>query len=145
MQKSQQGFTLIELMIVIAIAGILMMIAIPSYQGYVAKAQATEALSLASNLTTAMTDKFSNDGICAVNTSADLKSNNVKSVVTGGTVSVTGGCTIISTMSDKVSSALKGETLTLTLRATQDIMSWDCTSSIPQDLLPKGCTFVAKK
>lgn len=138
MQKSQQGFTLIELMIVIAIAGILMMIAIPSYQGYVAKAQATEALSLASNFKTSMTDVFANDGTCTANT-VKPKSKNVASVATAGNATDNGGCTITSTMTDNVSVDLKGKTLVLTLLSDGTINNWECTSNIPQKYLPKGC------
>ena len=52
MQKMQKGFTLIELMIVVAIIGILAAIAIPAYQSYVAKAQASEAFALSDGLKT---------------------------------------------------------------------------------------------
>ena len=52
MRKVQQGFTLIELMIVVAIIGILAAIAIPAYQSYVAKAQASEAFALSDGLKT---------------------------------------------------------------------------------------------
>ena len=47
MKKFQQGFTLIELMIVIAILGILMAIAIPAYQDYAVRAKASEGINLA--------------------------------------------------------------------------------------------------
>lgn len=145
MQKSQQGFTLIELMIVIAIAGILMMIAIPSYQGYVARAQVTEALSLASNLKVPVADAFSNNGECLEKPAVAITSKNVKSLATSGPYTVTGGCTITSTMSDAVSGELKGKSIALTLRAAGEILNWECSSNIKQEYLPKGCNFAEKK
>ena len=56
MKKVQQGFTLIELMIVVAIIGILAAVAIPAYQDYTARAQMSEAMTLASGLKTAVTE-----------------------------------------------------------------------------------------
>ena len=50
--QAQKGFTLIELMIVIAILGILVVVAIPTYQNYIGRAQASEALYLADDLKT---------------------------------------------------------------------------------------------
>ena len=61
-KKIQQGFTLIELMIVVAIIGILAAIAIPAYQDYTIRAQVTEGLNLASAVKTGVAETFANTG-----------------------------------------------------------------------------------
>src|SRR5580698_3494351 len=62
MKTIQKGFTLIELMIVIAIIGILAAIAIPAYQNYIIRSQVTEGLSLADSWKTAVGEFFANYG-----------------------------------------------------------------------------------
>ena len=62
MKKMQQGFTLIELMIVVAIIGILAAIAIPAYQDYTARAQMSEAMSLSSGVRTSVAETYQNTG-----------------------------------------------------------------------------------
>jgi type IV pilus assembly protein PilA len=59
----QKGFTLIELMIVVAIIGILAAIAIPAYQDYTVRAQVTEGLNLAGDLKAAIAEDFANTGV----------------------------------------------------------------------------------
>jgi len=60
--NKQQGFTLIELMIVVAIIGILAAVAIPAYQDYTVRAKVTEGLSLASGAKTSVAEYFSSEG-----------------------------------------------------------------------------------
>jgi type IV pilus assembly protein PilA len=62
MRKIQKGFTLIELMIVVAIIGILAAIAIPAYQDYTIRAQVTEGLNLASAVKAGVSETFANTG-----------------------------------------------------------------------------------
>ena len=62
MKQMQKGFTLIELMIVVAIIGILAAVALPAYQDYTIRAKVTEGLSLAASAKTAVVETFSSKG-----------------------------------------------------------------------------------
>ncbi|EPG0238621.1 pilin, partial [Neisseria gonorrhoeae] len=81
MNTLQKGFTLIELMIVIAIVGILAAVALPAYQDYTARAQVSEAILLAEGQKSAVTEYYLNHGIWPKdNTSAGVASpaSNIK-------------------------------------------------------------------
>ena len=67
MRTMQKGFTLIELMIVVAIIGILAAIAIPAYQDYTVRAQVTEGLNLASDLKASVAESFAQTGVWPAN------------------------------------------------------------------------------
>ena len=62
--RKQQGFTLIELMIVVAIIGILAAIAIPAYQDYTIRAQVSEGLNLTGACKAAVTEYYQDQGTC---------------------------------------------------------------------------------
>jgi len=70
MKKVQQGFTLIELMIVVAIIGILAAIAIPAYQDYTIRAQVSEGMNLAAAAKAAVAETFLNRGVAPANRTA---------------------------------------------------------------------------
>src|SRR5690242_18224722 len=69
-KQMQSGFTLIELMIVVAIIGILAAIAIPAYQDYTIRSQVSEGLTLAAQAKTAISESFAQTGAAPVNRSA---------------------------------------------------------------------------
>ncbi|MES1946392.1 type IV pilus structural subunit PilA [Salinisphaera sp. C84B14] len=153
MQK-QQGFTLIELMIVVAIIGILAAIAIPQYQNYVARSQMTEAMTLTSGLKTDVISTYSETGACPANgggasggigAAADYAGTYVATVTVGGTAPA---CTIQAQMRDTdVNSNIAGDTLTLTMTdnaadagtGTGGSAQWTCTSTADAQYLPESC------
>ena len=139
--KKQQGFTLIELMIVVAIIGILAAIAIPAYQDYTARAQMSEAFSLAGGQKSAVSEVYANTGAwpadntaAGIATNTDIKGKYVKQVdVKDGAITAT----MIDTTG--ISAGIKGATLTLSPTNNKGSIDWACTSSAPQKFVPKVC------
>jgi type IV pilus assembly protein PilA len=146
----QKGFTLIELMIVVAIIGILAAVALPAYQDYTIRAQVTESLALSSGLKTAVGDYFSASGafppdnqraVCGdgdiTNCSGYEATDNKGNFVTGITVSG-GGLTVA--LGNKANSAIRGQTLGLAngLDNASNI-SWVCgTATVPSGVTLQG-------
>ena len=141
MKRIQQGFTLIELMIVIAIIGILAAIALPAYQDYTVRAKTSEVVLAASGGKTAVAEAYQTLGHMPANqTSAGFTSQQspyVASVLyTYGTTAV---ATIIATASAKEA---KIATSTVTLIGTADtngVVSWVCSGTIVAKYLPANC------
>ena len=128
MTKLQKGFTLIELMIVVAIIGILAAIAIPAYQDYTIRAQVTEGMNLAAAAKAAVAETFLNRGKApATRTAAGMSQNDIDTVgkyvtkvgVTDGTITITYG--------NEANQAINGKTLNLVPYISADnSVSWMC-------------------
>jgi type IV pilus assembly protein PilA len=127
MKNTQKGFTLIELMIVVAIIGILAAIAIPAYQNYTIRSQVTEGINLASGVETGVAEYYANTGTWPSTITlagGDAATPIVGKYVTGVTVGTGGVITV--TYGNQASASLTG-TLSLTpATSTNGDVSWVC-------------------
>jgi type IV pilus assembly protein PilA len=142
MKHGQKGFTLIELMIVVAIIGILAAIAIPQYQDYIARSQTTRVLGEISAAKTATEESlsrgvFPNDSAALGMTSSNLMNGEVPSVTFVSSAQGLG--TIVATFGEDAAAILADETIQIA-RDTQG--NWVCTSSLTNasGYVPNGCT-----
>ncbi len=140
MQKIQKGFTLIELMIVVAIIGILAAIAIPAYNDYTARSQITEPISLMGGLKTPIAEYYHDRG----NLPANLAS--LGTVVVQGkytqSIAISGNTILATVRATGVNSKIAGRTVEIVFNTTNN--QWTCqagTSGTPvsPEHLPSAC------
>ena len=135
-----RGFTLIELMIVVAIIAILAAIALPAYQDYLARSQVAESLTLSRGAQIAVAEYYSEKGVAPPNNTAaglsqpaSISGNYVDSVTLGagdGTISILFG--------GDASAKISGSSLVMQMSSHGGSLSWDC-SGIDEKYLPAVC------
>ncbi len=132
--KKAQGFTLIELMIVVAIIAILAAIALPAYQDYIARSQVTSGLADIRGGVTAYEEYVQRGSVAAINIgNIGLRTPTTRCSTVAVTASATG--TIVCTLVGNT--IVNGKTVTLT-RQTNG--SYACSTTADQKYKPTGCT-----
>ena len=137
----KKGFTLIELMIVVAIIGVLAAVAIPAYQDYIARAQVSEAVSLVSSGKTPLAEFFASKSFWP-SAAGDVMGSTSGRYVSAITIAAGGGTTGSISLETRikgagVNTAITGGTLILT---STDGKVWDCTTgTIDAKYRPAAC------
>jgi len=136
----QKGFTLIELMIVVAIIGILAAVALPAYQDYTVRAKVSELVLAASSARTCVTEAYQAAGGGSV-VPADV-STSCSIAATGKVTSASvGSGGVVTVLGSAASSSVGGAVtvvLTPTVQSTANTLTWACSGS-PNKWLPSSC------
>ena len=141
---AQKGFTLIELMIVVAIIGILAAIAIPQYQDYISRTQVTRALGEISALKTAVEERLSRGTTTGTYSDLGFVGSNLTTEATTDPVTFTGGAgDLVATLGENAATGIADATITLSRDADG---VWTCVvadggaSSWDSNFVPAGCS-----
>jgi type IV pilus assembly protein PilA len=143
MKKTQQGFTLIELMIVVAIIGILAAIAIPAYKDYTVRAKVSEGMNLAAGAKLAVSEYESSESAwctsnatCGIAASTEIAGEYVNDVSVGGS----GVITVTFKAAAPAPVEIRSQTVVLTPSTNEGSVEWTCNAgSVSDQYLPSRC------
>ncbi|WP_180060143.1 pilin [Acinetobacter sp. YH12135] len=167
--NAQKGFTLIELMIVVAIIGILAAIAIPAYQNYIARSQATEAINLLGGLKTRVIDIAGTAGIATACSTDETKTkkgtdkdgNEIDIIIPAGALAAENGFTLSGKYVEGITAELDGTDAcdftatfraagqglndkiagkTITFNYNANTGAWNCKSNLVDSVRPNTCS-----
>ena len=140
--KSQKGFTLIELMITVAIVGILAAVALPAYQNYTIRAQVSEGFVLAGGIQTAVAENYAQTGTFpSALATVGITANPVGKYASGVALSGAGVITV-TYGSNANSKILNGQVVLTPTDDSQGNIHWKCTTVAPVTTayVPSSCT-----
>lgn len=142
MKNVQKGFTLIELMIVVAIIGILAAIAIPAYQDYITRSKVTELVTTGSACKASVSEYYQSENAFPANQSVSGCQTISTKYITTLTVNASGVITVAGRTGTGAlpATAAGNYVLTPTANTSQGTIDWVCTAStIPAKFLPANC------
>ncbi|MEI5639345.1 MULTISPECIES: pilin [unclassified Pseudoalteromonas] len=138
-QRKQGGFTLIELMIVVAIIGILAAVALPQYQDYVARSQASESAALAGSAKTAIAEYHQINGSYPTDSTSPSLTD-LTATGTYGELTASAEGVLLYTFGSNVASTVSGKKVRFAPDIDDNTFKWTCTTDLAQEHAPQNCT-----